>query len=530
MNPFRHASLATKLYSAFALVLLFTVILAVFAISRVNQIDAALDSANTLRRTELDPLLNAREALAQTGIAARNAFIFRDDAAATRELDILDRHKAAYLAELQRIEPLLRGLPEFDKVRDGMLQMARELERPRTYRTAGDLERYGIFLVEECSPLRRRIVADIDTLLNELKQRNDAATAAATAQAAKARWWIGALALGSAVLCVVVGTAIVRGLLRELGGEPAYAAGVARAIARGELQHPVDSARADGNSLLHAMATMQDGLAHIVKDVRSGTVAITATSAEIAAGNADLSDRTEAQAAALAQVAASMKHLVESVGANAGYAEEASRLSRQATEVSRQGGAAVDSVVATMNMIDASSQKIVDIIAVIDGIAFQTNILALNAAVEAARAGEQGRGFAVVASEVRNLAHRSATAAREVKALIEDSVGKVALGTAQVGTAGATMKSVVDGIARVSGIMQDISNTTRAQSGDIASVGAAIARLDDMTVRNATLVDEAAAAAQSLRMQADHLAGVVDTFQLEPAGGPARRGGPALAA
>jgi methyl-accepting chemotaxis protein len=175
----------------------------------------------------------------------------------------------------------------------------------------------------------------------------------------------------------------------------------------------------------------------------------------------------------------------------------------------------VDNVVTTMNLIDESSRKIVDIIAVIDGIAFQTNILALNAAVEAARAGEQGRGFAVVASEVRNLAHRSAAAAKEVKALIEDSVGKVGTGTALVGEAGATMKSVVEGIARVAAIVQDISSTTRAQSDDIASVGTAIAQLDDMTLQNAALVEQASAAAQSLRMQADHLAGVVDTFQLE---------------
>lgn len=178
----------------------------------------------------------------------------------------------------------------------------------------------------------------------------------------------------------------------------------------------------------------------------------------------------------------------------------------------------MDEVVSTMELINESSKKIVDIIAVIDGIAFQTNILALNAAVEAARAGEQGRGFAVVASEVRNLAHRSAAAAKEVKTLIEDSVLEVRIGTELVGTAGSTMKSVVEGIARVSVIMQDISIATREQSADIESVDIAIARLDDMTLQNAALVEEAAAAAQSLRTQADHLAGVVNTFQLEEVG------------
>ncbi|WBS01987.1 methyl-accepting chemotaxis protein [Pseudoduganella sp. SL102] len=517
MHAFRHASIATKLYSAFALVLLFTVILAVFSIARVNQIDAALDSANALRRTQLDPLLDAREALAQTGIAARNAFIFHDTAAAARELDIVDRQKALYLAELDKLEPLLRDQAQFAKVREGMLQMARELERPRKYRAANEMEAYGVFLVEECSPLRRRIVADIEVLMSELEQRNEVATAAASEQAASARWWIGALAIVCALLCVAIGTAIVRGLLRQLGGEPGYATSVARAIARGELHVPVDTGRAHEKSLLHAMGSMRDGLAGIVTEVRGGTVAIASASAEIASGNADLSARTEAQAQALVRVTASMEQLVDSVRTNAGYAEEASTLSRQASDVSRQGGEAVDSIVATMNLIGASSKKIVDIIAVIDGIAFQTNILALNAAVEAARAGEQGRGFAVVASEVRNLAHRSAAAAKEVKQLIEDSVAKVDTGTVLVGAAGTTMKDVVEGIARVSAIMENISAVTRTQSSDIESVGQAIGQLDAMTLQNAALVEQASSAAQALRHQADQLAGVVDTFQLEPA-------------
>ena len=524
MNACRHASIATKLYSAFALVLLFTVVLALFSISRVDQIDSALETAKTLRATQLDPLLDAREALDQTGMAARNAFIFGDGDAALRELDIVDRQKALYLAELDKLEPLLHDHAQFVRVRDGMRQMATELERPRKYRTAGEMEQYGTFLVEECSPLRRRIVADIEVLLQELEQRNEVATSAASEQAANARWWIGALAIASALLCVAIGTMIVRGLLRQLGGEPGYATSVARAIARGELHRQVDTGRAHEKSLLHAMGTMRDNLAGIVTDVRGGTVAITSASADIASGNADLSDRTEAQAQALAQVAASMDQLVHSVRVNAAYAEEASRLSQQASEVSRHGGEAVDSIVDTMNLISESSKRIVDIIAVIDGIAFQTNILALNAAVEAARAGEQGRGFAVVASEVRNLAQRSATAAKEVRALIADSAAKVDTGAALVGAAGTTMKNVVDGIAQVTSIMQDISNVTRTQTSDIESVGKAIGQLDDMTLQNAALVQEASAAAQALRVQADHLAGVVDTFQLEgtAAGKPAR--------
>jgi methyl-accepting chemotaxis protein len=377
------------------------------------------------------------------------------------------------------------------------------------------MEAYGTFLVQDCSPLRRKIVADIDVLLKQLQADSARAAAAADASAASARWTIAGLSALCVVLAGVVGLALTRSLLRELGGEPAYASGVAHAIARGELQHPVDTRRARPGSLLGAMSAMRDSLSGIVGKVRSGTDAIASASADIANGNVDLSQRTEAQAAELAQVAAAMKELIASVRRNAGYASEAARLAQDASAVSRQGGAAVEGVVETMNQIHDASNKIVEIISVIDGIAFQTNILALNAAVEAARAGEQGRGFAVVATEVRNLAHRSAAAAKEVKALIEDSVSKVGAGTELVGRAGQTMRTVVDGVHRVEGIMDQISSATRAQSDEIERVDGAIAQLDEMTLQNAALVEEASAAAQSLRDQADRLAGLVNTFQLE---------------
>jgi methyl-accepting chemotaxis protein len=523
-------AISTKLYAAFALVVMVTLALAVFSITQVNGIGQALANADTLRSTHLEPLYELREALDQTGIAARNAFIFSDNADALRELDLVDQQIEVYQAALAKLDVSLQGNPAYLKLRDEMASMTRELARPRKYRTSAQMEAFGTFLVNECTPLRRKIVADIDVLLRQLQADSAQASAAANATAGSARWMIIGLSALCVVLAAAIGLGLTRSLLKELGGEPAYASRVARAIARGELQYSVDTRRAQPRSLLAAMSAMRDSLSGIVGKVRSGTEAIASASAEIATGNIDLSQRTESQAAELAQVAGAMKQLIESVRRNAEYAAEASRLAKDASSVSRQGGAAVEGVVDTMNLIHESSRKIVDIISVIDGIAFQTNILALNAAVEAARAGEQGRGFAVVASEVRNLAHRSAAAAKEIKALIEDSVSKVGAGTELVGRAGQTMRTVVDGVHRVNEIMDEISSATRAQSEDIERVDSAIVQLDEMTLQNAALVEEASAAAQSLRSQADQLASLVNTFQLEQPAASVRHGGRALVA
>jgi methyl-accepting chemotaxis protein len=507
--------ISAKLYSAFALMVLVTLVLAGFAISRVNGIGDALANADGLRSTRLEPLYSLREALDQTGIAARNAYIFSDAGDALRELDLVDRQVAEAEAALVQLDRSLQGNAQYAKVREGMGAMIRELRRPRKYRQANEMDAFGAFLVKECSPLRRRIVADIDVLLKQLQAESVEAGIAAGASAVSARWTIAGLSVLCVVLAAVIGLALTRGLLRELGGEPAYASSVAHAIAKGELQHGVDTRRARPGSLLAAMSAMRDSLSGIVGKVRSGTDTIASASAQIATGNAELSQRTESQAAELAEVGGAMKALISSVRRNADFAAEAAGLARDAAGVSRQGGETVEGVVETMNLIHASSKKAVEIIAVIDGIAFQTNILALNAAVEAARAGEQGRGFAVVAAEVRNLAHRSAAAAKEIKAMIEDSVSKVGAGTELVAQAGRTMRTVVDGVHRVNDLMGEMSTATRAQCEEIDRVDSAIARLDRMTLQNAALVEEASAAAQSLRIQAEQLASVVNTFQLE---------------
>ena len=311
--------------------------------------------------------------------------------------------------------------------------------------------------------------------------------------------------------CVV---AIVRNIERSLGGTPEQATALARRIARGDLAAPINTRPDDTGSLMASMRTMRDALVAIVGRVRAGTSAITGASGEIAAGNADLSGRTENRAASLEETASSMEELTAAVRQTADNADHADALARSAADVAGRGGAVVAQVVETMASIDASSRRIVDIIGVIDGIAFQTNILALNAAVEAARAGDQGKGFAVVAGEVRNLSQRATAAAREIKALIDDAVDKVRVGTTLVNQAGETMHEIVDSVGKVSSIIGEITLAAREQNVGIGQITLAIGQMDEVTQQDAALVEQVAAASDSMRQQAVELGQSVSIFTL----------------
>ncbi|HEX6708103.1 MAG TPA: methyl-accepting chemotaxis protein [Albitalea sp.] len=325
------------------------------------------------------------------------------------------------------------------------------------------------------------------------------------------RWAVFGVAV---VLLVGLGLWARRTVWSAIGGEPALAASVANAVARGDLTVQVPVAPGDTTSVMAAMRRMCDSLVRVVGEVRDSSDAIAAGSGQIAGGNADLSQRTEEQGANLQQTAASMEQLSGTVRSNADTASSAAQLAGKASEVAAHGGQRVGEVIATMNDISTASRRIADIIGVIDAIAFQTNILALNAAVEAARAGEQGRGFAVVASEVRNLAQRSAQAAKEIKALIGDSAGKVEVGTKLVADAGATMGDIVAHVQQVSDLIRQISSATGEQTTGIASVSDAIGQLDQATQRNSALVEESAAASRGLADQATRLVGAVSMFKL----------------
>ena len=315
-------------------------------------------------------------------------------------------------------------------------------------------------------------------------------------------------------LGVISAWLITRSLLQLLGGEPSYAAALVRRIADGDLTVDVQTKSGDTTSLLAALKAMRESLARVVSEVRHSSDSIATGSTQIATGNADLSQRTEEQASNLQQTAASMEQLTSTVKQNSDTARQANQLATTASEAAAQGGVVVGRVVSTMEAITASSKKISDIISVIDGIAFQTNILALNAAVEAARAGEQGRGFAVVASEVRSLAQRSASAAKDIKTLIGVSVEKVEAGSQLVDDAGKSMADIVAQVKRVTDLISEISAASVEQTQGIGQVGDAINQLDQVTQQNAALVEESAAAADSLKQQAAKLAGVVSVFKL----------------
>ncbi len=338
----------------------------------------------------------------------------------------------------------------------------------------------------------------------------ESATEASRQEFRQAKWIAGVVISCAMLSCVMLAMFISRSITQPL----TQAVELANAVAEGDLSRQLQVSGQDELSTLgNALNSMSRNLSGLVSSIRAGTESIATASAQIAQGNADLSSRTEHQAASLQETAASMQQMDDTVRGNSDNARQANQLALQATQVATQGGQDVGHVVATMSAIQESSRRIADIIGVIDGIAFQTNILALNAAVEAARAGEQGRGFAVVASEVRSLAQRSANAAREIKGLITDSVEKVEMGTGQVNQAGQTIGDVVQQVRKVNDLIAEISASSTEQSQGVGQINQAVSSLDQTTQQNAALVEETSAAAESLRQQAQQLAQAVSAFK-----------------
>jgi methyl-accepting chemotaxis protein len=472
-----------------------------------------------------------RQSVMAAIINGRNIALMSDAAEIGAENKRLAANRAEYKAVFDKLSGMIASDAEkaaLDKIVAARGASVDVVTKMTALVKAGQREDSNRVLLNELQPLQTKTIVAMDDMVRYLEQEVDAAaTQAAEAHQAARRLTL-LITLAALLLGSVMAWLITRSLQRQLGGEPGYAADIASRIADGELDVKVALRDGDRSSLLFAMDTMRAKLSGLVGHVREATHHIAHASGEIASGNADLSARTEIQAGSLEETASTMEELTSTVKQNASHALTANDLARTASSVAARGGEVVAQVVSTMGSINDSSKKIVDIISVIDGIAFQTNILALNAAVEAARAGEQGRGFAVVASEVRSLAQRSAAAAKEIKLLIDDSVGKVDTGARLVDQAGMTMSEVVDSIGKVATIMADISAATTEQTHGIEQANRAIMDMDGVTQQNAALVEEAAAAAQAMQQQAAELARLVSVFKTgeqapAPASAVARR-------
>jgi methyl-accepting chemotaxis protein len=508
---------ATRLAVGFGAV---GVLLTVNSIVGVSRLGALGDGTFRIVNDNLPKIEFATDSLQQVdviAIALRNMMLNADPKDRANQLQAISTAREQASHDMESLKKILSS-------DEGKELFAKVIERRQAYRKGQD-ELVALVQAGKDADAREYLDASLrptlrayqDALKSQIAyERSSIGKTGALAEQTYKAGRNAMLSLGGVALAlaVLIAYLIQRSITRQLGGEPSYAEALTSRIAAGDLTADIQLRQGDRSSLLYAISKMRDSLARIVSDVRTGTDTIATASGQIAAGNQDLSQRTEEQASSLEETAASMEQLTGTVKQNAENADQANQLAQSASSVAEQGGTVVGEVVQTMASINESSRKIVDIISVIDGIAFQTNILALNAAVEAARAGEQGRGFAVVAAEVRSLAQRSSAAAKDIKTLIDDSVGKVESGTELVARAGATMDDVVASIKRVTDIMGEIAAASQEQTRGIEQVNQAVTQMDQVTQQNAALVEEASAAAQSMREQASSLVGAVSLFKL----------------
>jgi len=469
---------------------------------------------------------DVRLRMTDIAVSLRNLMLTDSAAVRRQQIDNIKSARdaaAASIAALDRRVVTPQGREALARVRVAWQEYVTGQQRLITLELAGRGDEARDYLNTHLKPMlqacREALASQIG---NEVNLMNQAREQAAQAYAATRLKMLG---LGVVALLVSLSAAglIIARLRRDLGGEPEQAARTAARIADGDLSGAIALRDGDRRSMLYEMEHMRDNLSQLVAQVRSDTEIIAAASGQIASGNLDLSSRTEQQAASLQETAAAMEQLTVTVRQNADHARHANTLALRASDVAAKGGAAVAAVSGRMEAIRDSAARMADIIGLIDGIAFQTNILALNAAVEAARAGDAGRGFAVVATEVRQLAHRSADAARQIGGLIGTAVEQAKVGGEEVGQAGAAMRDIVDSVARVEGIMGRIRDASAEQHQGIVAINQAVMQMDQATQQNAALVEQVAAAAQSLRDQSGDLARAVDRFKIAPGGGASGR-------
>ena len=523
METKNEISVASRLTIGFGLILAMMLVLSIFSIFKVNAIDNSLLHISEVNNVKQRYAINFRGSVHDRAIALRDVTLVADGdiAGVTTLIDKLD---ADYQRSAQPLDGLFsaanaRISPQerewLTKIKQSEARTTPLVKKIIEARRAGDIEGARQMMLADAKP------AFIDWLaaINGFIDQQEDMTEAESALARKGAHNFQSLTLLLVAIAIAVGAVVAwrvtQYLLRALGAEPAEVKALANAVDRGELYHEVELRHNDKDSIMAVLVKMSGNLRTTVTEVHDAAVAVTTISDQISERNQDLSGRTEDQASSLEETASAMEQLTATVKQNADSARDANTLAQNASDIASKGGQIVGEVVQTMNAIDESSRKIEEIISVIDGIAFQTNILALNAAVEAARAGEQGRGFAVVATEVRNLAQRSSTAAREVKALIDESVAKIHAGTQLVEHAGTTMQDIVHSVKQVSGMVGAITTASDEQRVGIEEVNRAISQMDQVTQQNAMLVEQAAGAVGTLQDQAAHLNHAVGVFKTE---------------
>ena len=516
MTWFYNLKIATKLLLSFSLILILTVVLGVTSIGQLGQVNAITKDISGNWLPSVRVLLTLKSNLALLRNIEMQHVMSNDVADMDTSAKFIGDIKASLEKNMGDYAPMVteQERPGYEKLKEHLpayLAMdKRVIEESRMFKKDDALK--------DIRGDSLAAIVDLDKEVEGLVKINadgsDRVAKQGEAIYTSGRTWV----IGLMIAMVAIGFGLALWIARVVSQPLGFAVAVARRVADGDLTADIEvRSRDETGQLMQALKDMNESLQKIVGEVRNGTDTIATASGQIAAGNQNLSQRTEEQASSLEETAASMEQLTSTVKQNADNASQANQLAVSASEVAIHGGTVVTQVVSTMGSINASSKKIVDIIGVIDGIAFQTNILALNAAVEAARAGEQGRGFAVVAAEVRNLAQRSAAAAKEIKTLIDDSVEKVGIGSRLVDQAGSTMEEIVASVRRVTDIMGEITAASHEQTAGIEQINQAISQMDQVTQQNAALVEEAAAAAGSLQEQAGTLASVVSAFKLERA-------------
>ena len=516
-----HMTVSARLTLGFGAVVITGVSIAAYAAYALHQEDLHVEELASDRMVKVSEFGEVRDNMQSIGRHTLNVILQTDPTLAAEEQKKIAELRARnneLLGKLDQQITLPKGRELFKQITDNRGPYNASLDRVMALAVGGDKEGAAKVMLTEAQVLQDaafKAVTESRVMQQEIADELVKESRQTSSFGARL---MGGLALLMAVIGGAVAWGMTRSLRKALGAEPNELGAAAARVADGDLCQALNVSPQDTTSVLANLAVMQRRLSDVVAHVRSNSESVATASAQISQGNADLSQRTEEQASALEQTAATMDQLGSTVRTNADSARQANQMAQGAYAVAAQGGEVVGKVVDTMRAISESSRKIGDIIGVIDGIAFQTNILALNAAVEAARAGEQGRGFAVVAGEVRNLAQRSAEAAREIKALIGRSVEQVEQGGSLVDQAGATMSEIVTAIQRVSDIVGEISSASAEQSTGVQQVGDAVSQMDQVTQQNAALVEQSAAAAESLKNQAQQLVQAVAVFKLTPQG------------